>query len=56
VVTSLTLGNFLKINSYSNHTPEVWHTYTPYYHLSHRDREASKHCHNGWSSSREASI
>ena len=28
VVTSLTLGNFLKIDSHSSHTPKVWHTST----------------------------
>jgi len=35
VVTSLTLGNFLKIDLDSSHTLEVRHTSLPSYHLSH---------------------
>ena len=42
---SLTIGNFLKIDSYSSHTPEVRHTST----------EAHERRRDGRSSSREAS-
>ena len=54
MATSLTLGNILKINSNSRHTPEVRHT--SIYQLSYWEREARKHRRNGWSSNRKASI
>ena len=54
MATSLTLGNILKINSNSRHTPEVRHT--SIYQLLYWEREARKHRRNGWSSNRKASI